>query len=194
VTTHDHTGNAKEEAVDEQMDEGAIGRDAVLALEQPSVRRRDYELRRGDEVLGWLRFPAFGRSAAAWAGATGPLALTAGRGRVEVRGGPDAATVATVERARRGAVVRLAGGTTLRWRRTGPGNRWAIDHDGEPLLRFAARSGLLRSSVRVTAERQLPGPTAELLCLVGGFLALRSLHADLDDSAAVAGIVAAGAG
>ena len=117
--------------MDGQADEGAIGRGAVLTPEQPSVRRRDHELRRGDEVLGWLRFPAFGRSAAAWAGATGPLTLTAGRGRVEVRGGPGAATV---ERARRAAVVRLAGEPALYWRRTGPGSRWAID-DGEPPCR-----------------------------------------------------------
>ena len=178
------------------MDEDAVGRGAVLALAQRSLRRREYELRHGDEVLGWLRFPAGVRSSAeAWTEATGPLTLTASRGRVEVRGGTGAATVVTVERARGGAaVLRPAGGPALRWRRTGPGSRWAIDGAEGALLRFAAQARLLRSSVRVTAERDLPGRTAQLLSLVGGFLALSALQAATDGAAAVAGIVAAGTG
>jgi len=39
-----------------------------------------------------------------------------------------------------------------------------------------------------------PEPTAVLLCLVGGFLSLSSLQADIDGAAAVGGIVATGAG
>ena len=40
------------------------------------------------------------------------------------------------------------------------------------LLRFAAVQGLLRSSVRITAQQEMPERTAVLLCLIGGFLAL----------------------
>ena len=57
-----------------------------------------------------------------------------------------------------------------------------------------ATHGLLRSSVRITLHRELPEPIAVLLCLVGGFLSLSSLQADIDGGAAIGGIVAAGAG
>jgi hypothetical protein len=40
----------------------------------------------------------------------------------------------------------------------------------------------------------LPKQTAVLLCLVGGFLALRELQTDIDASAAVGGIVASAGG
>jgi hypothetical protein len=60
-------------------------------------------------------------------------------------------------------------------------------------LRFTAAQGFLRSSVRITAQEDLPGQAAVLLCLIGGFLALRELQAEVDASAAVGGIVA-GAG
>ena len=43
--------------MDQDMEARAVGRGEVLVLTQRSVRRRDYELRRGDEVVGWLRFP-----------------------------------------------------------------------------------------------------------------------------------------
>jgi hypothetical protein len=126
--------------------------------------------------------------------ATGPLVLVATAGRVGVRGGPDAATaIATVERAREGAAaLQLVGGPTLWWRRTGPSHRWAIDGDAGTLLGFAAHRRLLRTSIAITAHRQLPWPAAVLLGLIGGFLALAALQAEVDASAAVVGIVAAG--
>jgi hypothetical protein len=49
-------------------------------------------------------------------------------------------------------------------------------------------------SVRITVQQEIPAPTVVLLCLIGGFLALRELQAEADGSAAVAGIVATGAG
>jgi hypothetical protein len=170
----------------------------VLELTQPSARRRDYQLRRGGQVTGSLRFPRGRRSGAlAEAEATGPFVLVGSRGRVEARGGPDgAATLATVERQRGGAaVIHLADGPALRWRRAGRRNRWVIDDGGASVLQFSAAHGLLRSSARITAHRELPEPTTVLLCLVGGFLSLTSLQADIDGAAAaVAGIAATGAG
>jgi hypothetical protein len=182
--------------VDEERKARAVGRGEVLVLAQRSVRRREYELRHADEVLGWLLFPAARRSvAAAWAEATGPLTLAAGRRGVEVRGGPDAAAVlATVERGTgRAAVIRIAGGPALHWRRTGRWHRWTVDDRGSPLLGVAAAHRLLKMSVLVTAERAVPEPTAVLLGLLAGFLALRSLQDEVDAGAAVGGIVASGA-
>jgi hypothetical protein len=175
--------------------EGTVGRGEALVLTQPSLRRRHYELWRGERVVGRLGFPPGRRSLAMAEGeATGALALIARRGGVEVRGGPDAAaTIAVVERARRGAaVIRTVQGPLFGWRRDGRWHRWAIDHGGVTVLRFAGAQGLLRSSVRITVERPLPEPTLVLLCLVGGFLALHRLQDEVDGGVAVAGIVAAG--
>jgi hypothetical protein len=179
------------------MEARAVGHGEVLVLTQRSVRRRDYELRRGDEVIGWLRFAPGRRSvAAAWAEATGPLALTAGRDGVEVRGGPGGTVMlATVERGtRRANVIRLARGTGLGWRRTGRWHRWMIDDHGAALLGVTAAHRLLKASVLITAQRPVPEPAAVLLSLLGGFLALRSLQEEVDASGAIGGIVASGAG
>ena len=183
--------------MDQDMEARAVGRGEVLVLVQRSVRHRDDELRRGDEVIGWLRFAPGRRSvAAAWAEATGSLALTRGRDGVEVRGGPGGAvTLATVERGtRRANMIRLAGGTELGWRRTGHWHRWVIDDHGAALLGVTAAYRLLEASVLVTAQRSVPEPTGVLLCLLGGFLALRSYQEEFDASGAIGGIVASGAG
>lgn len=110
----------------DQGREGVIGRGEVLTLIQRSARRREYELRRDGARIGWLRFRPGRRSVAeASGGAVGSVALTAGSGRVEVRGSADGGViVATVERGRRGAaVVRVVGAPVLGWRRNA-GHRW----------------------------------------------------------------------
>jgi hypothetical protein len=183
--------------VDEQPDDSTVRRGEALTLTQPSARRRAYELRRGDQVVGWLQFPPGRRSVALAEGdGIGLVALTASSGRVDVRGGPDAAaTIATVERERMGAaVIRTVQGPALEWRRSGRWHRWAIEDGEAALLRFAAVQGLLRSSVRIMVQHEIPERTAVLLCLIGGFLALRKRQTELDGGAAVGGIVAAGAG
>jgi hypothetical protein len=71
-----------------QTDNRAVLQGEVLALTQRSVRRREYELRRGDQVIGWLRFPPGRRSTALADGIeTGSITLTARSGRVVVAGG-----------------------------------------------------------------------------------------------------------
>ena len=176
--------------------EGTVRQGEVLTLVQRSVRRRDYELRRGDQDLGRLRFTPGRRSVAeAATGQTGPLVLAGGRGGVEVRRRDGGTTVATVERGRRGTmVIRTSQGPALGWRRSGRWHRWTIGAGEADLLRFTAAQGFLRSSVRITAQEDLPDQAAVLLCLVGGFLALRELQAEVDASAAIGGMVAAGAG
>jgi len=179
-------------AVDEPMD-GTVRRGEVLTLVQRSLRRRDYRLLLGDRELGRLRFAPGRRSVAqAVTDQTGPLVLTAGPGGVEVRRRHDGATVATVERSRRGvAVVRTSQGLTGGWRRSGRWHRWAVTAGEADLLHVTAAQGFLRSEARITVRSDLPGPAAVLLAVIGGFLALRELQAEVDAGAAVGGWVAA---
>jgi len=180
--------------VDEPM-EGAVRRGEVLTLVQRSVRRRHYGLQRGDQALGRLQFAPGRRSVAeAETDQTGALVLTAGLGGVEVRraGG---AMVATVEGSHRGMmVIRTAQGPAYGWRRSGSWHRWTIGVGQADLLRFPAAQGFLKSWVQISVQQDLPGQAAVLLSVIGGFLALRELQAEIDASAAVGGIVAAGAG
>jgi hypothetical protein len=62
------------------------------------------------------------------------------------------------------------------------------------LLSLTAVQGLMKSSVRITAQQDIPEPAGMLLCLIGGFLALQELQAEIDGSASVGGVVATGAG
>ena len=177
--------------VDEPRD-GTVRRGEVLTLVQRSLRRRDYQLLRGDQDLGRLRFAPGRRSVAqAATGQTGPLVLTAGPGGVKVRR-HDGATVATVERARRGAaVIRTTQWPLSGWRRSGRWHRWTIVTGEADLLHVTAAQGFVRSRARITAQRDLPEQAAVLLGVIGGFLALRELQAEVDASAAVGGFVAA---
>jgi hypothetical protein len=181
--------------MDEPMD-GAVRRGEVLTLVQRSVRRREYRLRRGDRDLGRLRFAPGRRSLAeAETVHTGALVLTPGRGGLEVRRRDGGATVATVEGGRRGVmVIRTAQEPPYGWRRSGRWHRWTIGVGEADLLRFTAAQGFLRSGVQITVQQDLPEPAALLLSVLGGFLALRELQAEVDAGAAVGGIVAAGAG
>jgi hypothetical protein len=187
------SGSSGEEDTVDEPGGGTVRQGEVLTLAQRSVRRRDYELRWGERRLGWLRFAPGRRSLAqAETAQTGPLVLTAARGGVEVRR-RDGAPVATVERGRRGMmVIRTAQGPHRDWRRSGCWHRWTIGAGEADLLRFTATQGFLRSSVRVTAQEDLPGQAAVLLCLIGGFLALRELQAEVDAGATIGVVVAAG--
>jgi hypothetical protein len=91
-------------------------------------------------------------------------------------------------------VIRIPQGPTYGWRRSGRWQRWTIGAGQDDLLRFTAAQGFLKSWVQITVQQDLPGQTAVLLSVIGGFLALRELQAEVDASAAVGGIVAAGAG
>jgi hypothetical protein len=175
---------------------GAVRRGEVLTLEQRSGRRRDYRLGRGDRDLGRLRFAPGRRSLAqAETDQTGALVLTAGRGGIEVRRRDGGAPVATVEGGRRrGMMICTAQGPVYGWRRSGRWQRWTIGVGQVDLLGVTAAQGLLRSWVQITVQQDLPEPVAVLLSLVGGFLALRELQAEVDASAAVGGIVAASTG
>jgi hypothetical protein len=186
---------AKEDTMDEPM-QGTVRRGEVLTLQPRSVRRRDYGLRRGDQDLGRLQFVPGRRSLAqAETDQTGALVLAAGRGGVEIRRRDGGATVATVEGGRRRAmVIRTAQGPPLAWRRSGRWHRWMIGVGQADLLGVTAAQGFLKSWVQITVQQDLPEQAAVLLSVIGGFLALRELQVEVDASAAVGGIVAAGAG
>lgn len=182
--------------MDEPMD-GAVRQGEVLTLVQRSVRRRHYGLRRGDQDLGRLRFAPGRRSVAqADTDLTGPLVLTAGRGGVEVHHRDGGAAVATVEGGPRGTmVIHTAQGPAYRWRGSGRWQRrWTIEVGEADLLGFTAAQGFLTSWVQITIQQDLPEQAAVLLSVIGGFLVLRELQAEVDGSAAIGGIVAAGAG
>src|SRR4029450_3252837 len=71
--------------VDEPRD-GTVRRGEVLTLVQRALGGRGYQLRRGDQDLGRLRFAPGRRSVAqAATGQTGPLVLTPGPGGGEGR-------------------------------------------------------------------------------------------------------------
>lgn len=180
--------------MDEYTGTGALGVGETLELVQPSARRREYELRRGGQVIGWLRFPPGRRSVALAEGAgIGAFVLTARPGRVELRRGPDAAVMATVELARGGsALIRMVDAPQLRWHRLG-WRHWAIADANATLLGFTTAHGVVRASARIAVQRELPEQAGVVLGLLGGFLAFRKLQAEVDGAAAIGGIVAAGA-
>jgi hypothetical protein len=186
---------AKEDTMDEPM-QGTVRRGEVLTLQQRSVRRRDYGLRLGDQDLGRLRFASGRRSLAqADTDPTGALVLTAGRGGVEIHRRDGGAIVASVEGGRRGTmVIRTPTGPPLGWRRSGRWHGWTIGAGQADLLGVTAAQGFLKSWVQITVQQDLPEQAAVLLSVIGGFLALRELQVEVDASAAVGGIVAAGAG
>jgi hypothetical protein len=81
------------------------------------------------------------------------------------------------EGGRRGAmVIRIPQGPTYGWRRSGRWQRLAIGAGKADLLRVTAAQGLLKSSVQVTVQQDLPAQSAVLLSVIGGFLALRELQ------------------
>jgi hypothetical protein len=180
----------------EELREGTVRQGEVLTLVQRSVRRRDYGLWRGDRDLGRLRFAPGRRSLAqAKTDQTGALVLTAGQGGVEIRRRDGGATVATVEGGRRRVmVIRIPQGPAYGWRRSGRWHRWMIGVGQADLLGVTAAQGVLKSWVQITVQQDLPEQAAVLLSVIGGFLALRELQVQVDASAAVGGIVAAGAG
>jgi hypothetical protein len=182
--------------MDKPMDD-TVRRGEVLTLVQRSVRRRGYGLRRGDQDLGRLRFAPGRRSlATADTDQTGPLVLTTARGGVEVHHRDGGAAVATVEGGRRGTmVIRTAQGPAYHWRRSGRWQRrWTIGVGETDLLGFTAAQRLLTSWVQITVQMDLPEQAAVLLSVIGGFLVLRELQAEVDASAAIGGIVATSAG
>jgi hypothetical protein len=94
-------------------------------------------------------------------------------------------------RRRGAAVIRTTQWPLSSWRRSGRWHRWTIATGEADLLHVTAAQGFVRSWARITAQRDLPEQAAVLLGVIGGFLALPELQAEVDASAAVGGFVAA---
>lgn len=60
-------------------------------------------------------------------------------------------------------------GSVTNWRRIG-WHRWVLGAGEGDLLRVTAVQGLLRSSVRITVQRDMPEPDGMLLCVISSFL------------------------
>ena len=171
-----------------------VGPGQVIRLARRSAWRRDYDMRSGQDALGWLRWQPGRRCFAQAEGrGIGLIELATRRRRVVAGRAGAAEPLATVERGRGGSVIHTVEGRALRWEKTARGNHWAMrDQDGT-VLGIAAFQGLLRSSAQISVERAMPERTAVLLCLIGGYLALSELQHKADLAAATAA-AAAGSG
>src|SRR5215469_18324912 len=167
--------------------DGTVEGGQVIILTRRSAWRREYEMRAGERALGWLRWQPGRRSFAQAEGrGIGLIDLATRRRQVVVARAGAAEPLATVDRGRGGSVIHTVEGRALRWEKTARGNHWAMrDQDGAVLV-IAAFHGLLRSSAQISMQRTMPEPTAVLLCLIGGYLALSELQHKADLAAATA--------
>ena len=170
---------------------GTAGPGQVVSLARRSAWRREYDMRAGERALGWLRWQPGRRSFAQAEGrGIGLIELATRRRRVVAGRAGAAEPLATVERGRGGSVIHTGEGHALRWEKTAHRNHWAMRDQDRTVLVIAASRGLLRSSAQISVERATPEHTAVLLCLIGGYLALRELQYKADLAAAAAAAAA----
>ena len=170
--------------------DGTVGPGQVITLTRRSAWRRNYDMRAGQDALGWLRWQPGRRCFAQAEGRGIGLIDLATRRRRVVVAAAGAATLATVDRGRGGSVIHTIEGHALRWEKTAHRNHWAMRDQDRTVLVIAASHGLLRSSVHISVERTMPEHTAVLLCLIGGYLALGDLQHKADLAAATAAAAA----
>ncbi len=155
-----------------------------LVLSQPT-RRREWELRRGEESVAELRLPSVTR---------GGQARVEGRKlEIRVRGVlrredllVDAATGEELARVR-GRKVEIRGAESAEWKSLGRKAGYGlVGHDGEAWLRAKASSGMVRTTglVEVAAGHQVAIPA-----LLAAYLLIR--HAEEVAAAAAATTVTA---
>ncbi|MGZ4307898.1 MAG: hypothetical protein ACXVRK_02795 [Gaiellaceae bacterium] len=164
----------------------AAPRDPVkLDFVQPSWRRREWELRRGGEVVAVLRVPAFRRSGVAEIGGRRFAIELESKNAVVVR---DEAS--GEEHARLRKRVLELGGRSLEWKGLGRGKGFGfVGEDGEPLVRARITTGLTRMHGEVELADG-SGDDALIAALVASFLLVRKGDAT---GGAVAASIAASA-
>ena len=156
---------------------------STFTLVQPRVRRREWQLRRGDDVRAVLRLSTF-RSRAEAEASGRPL-------QIEQRGWwrpeyvvRDARTDEEVARLRRNELE--LGGKTLRWKRLGrKGGSGFVDGSGEPLVAVKVKIAFVRFSGEVTVAATVSEHDALVMALVAMYLLFNR------SAAAVAGATAA---
>jgi hypothetical protein len=148
-----------------------------LLLQQPT-RRREWELREGDELVAELSLPALGSGGRASAAGRELEIRTQGilrREHVVV----DAATGEELARVR-GHAVELRGIESAEWKSLGRGRgSGLVGPDGEPWLRAMVKSGMFRTTGQVEIA---VGHDPALPSLIAAYLLIRKA----DEAAAAA--------
>ena len=139
-----------------------------LALVQPT-RRREWELRHGDQLVAQLRLQTFKRGGHARIGDRELEIRARGTLRPE-HVVVDAATQEPLARVR-GRSVELEGGERAEWKSLGRGGGYGlVGPDGEPWLRGKVRSGLFRTSGEIEVA---DGHDVALPALLACYLLIR---------------------
>lgn len=156
---------------------------ATWTVVQPTPRRREWELRDGDRIVGSLRLPAFRRVGYAQVG--GARLRIEGRGRlrrthvlIDEASGEERARV---ERDRRRRVAELDG-RAAEWRRLDSKSSGLVDEQGRPLVVGHVRSGLFTSR----GELRVSGALDRRSAMAGAVLVAYLLIRRNEDAAAAA--------
>jgi len=173
------------------MDTSNLFPGGPLVWTQPKALPREYQLTRGEEPVGWLRFQKpFGSLATAEVGSHSWTFKREGffHPRATVRTPGSDANLAVFRPNWSGTgVVELSGGRVIRWHRTSFWkSEWSfLERDDRPLLLFKQHTGLMKISALVESESATE-PELPLLAALGWYLLL--LNAE-DESAAVVATV-----
>jgi hypothetical protein len=162
-----------------------------LALVQPSLRR-EWQLRRGDDVAATLRIPLF---------RSGAGADVAGRRLAIVRQGQMRSEYLVLDETTREQLARLRpegrrrvlelGGRTAEWKRLGRKEGYGfVGADGEPFLRAKVTSGILHTNGEVEVADDVSDQDALVLALLGSYLVIRKAEADASAAASSTAVVA----
>jgi hypothetical protein len=163
-----------------------------IELVQPSLRR-EWQLRRGGDVIATLQIPLLRRGASA---------ELAGRRLKIVRGGGLRAEYAVLDEATQEQLARLrpdgrrrlleTSDRTAEWKRLSRKEGYGVvGPDGEPFVRAKVSSGLVHTNGGVEVADDVPEHQAFLLALLASYLVIRKAE---DDASAAAGGTAAVAG
>ena len=173
------------------MDTANLFSAGPLVWTQPKTLRREYQLARGEELVGWLRFEkSFGSLASAEVASQGWTFKREGffHPRATVRTPGSDANLAVFRPNWSGTgAVEFSGGRMIRWHRTGFWKSgWSfLERDDRPLLHFKQHTGLMKISALLESESPTE-PELPLLAALGWYLLL--LNAE-DESAAVVAAV-----
>jgi hypothetical protein len=158
-------------------------RPTKLALLQPT-RRREWEIRRGDELLAELRLPSMKRGGTARVGDRELEIRVSGLFKPEHLV-IDAATGEEVARVRQSTLER-PGLEPAKWKSLGRGQgQGFVGADGESWLRGNVSSGIFRTTGQIEVDA---GPDPALPALVAAYLLIRKAE---EAAGAVSATVAA---
>jgi translation initiation factor IF-1 len=121
------------------------------------------------------------------------MRLEARRRRAVVRSEGREHDVAVVEWDQaRSARITLSTGEEFLLQGAGRRHRWEIRRGDNVLIDVTAFQAFVKASVEFRTNAAVPEETGLLLCVIGGFTALRDLRTQVDAGASVGAIVASG--